>query len=336
MINPFDTDGFNQVAMTEAINLLPVTYGRVNQSGLFRETGVTSNNIIVESKEGTLTILPTTVRGARGPGIDVDKRKLRSFILPHINHPGHIDPSEVQDVRAFGEEQALETAESVMNEKLLRMRTNYDITKEWHRCGALAGVMLDADGTTLFNYFTEFGVTQKVVDFVLGTGGTSIQAKCMEVRRHVEQNLRGDTMSGVMVECSQTFFEALIAHAKVVAAWSSWNGQSNALGEDPRAGFPFAGLIFREYVASAPDIGGTTRAFITAGDARAYPTGTNNTFATHFGPGAFMDGVNKFGTEIHVRMEVGEFNRQWKIWSESNVIHMCRQPAVLVRCHSSN
>lgn len=336
ILNPFENDAFNTVALTDAVNLLPVTYGRINQQGTFVEGGSMSNTILVEELDGTLTILPTSPRGSRGPAIGTDKRKVRSFVLPHINHPGRISPSEIQGVRAFGQESMLKTATMVMDEKMQRMRRNYDITKEYHRIRSIAGEMLDADGSVLFNWFTEFGITQKVVDFVLGTATTNIRNKCLEVVRHIETQLRGDTMRGVWVECSQTFFEALTAHANVEKAWENWQGNSDRLGGDPRAGFPFGGCTFREYIGNAPDKDGNTRAFVTAGDGRAYPAGTQQTFLTRYGPGDFMDTVNQPGTEIFVRQKVEDFNKGIELWSESNPIHMCVRPAVCVRVHSSN
>jgi len=40
------------------------------------------------------------------------------------------------------------------------------------KMNALRGIVKDGAGTTLYNYFTEFGLAQISVDFVLGTAGT--------------------------------------------------------------------------------------------------------------------------------------------------------------------
>jgi len=42
-----------------------------------------------------------------------------------------------------------------------------------------------------------FGITQKSVDFALGTDSTDIDAKINEVLRHIEDNLLGEVMTGV-------------------------------------------------------------------------------------------------------------------------------------------
>ena len=60
---------------------------------------------------------------------------------------------------------------------------------------ALRGIVKDGAGTTLYNYFTEFGLEQIAVDFVFGTAGTSIQSKVRTVLRAIEDNLLGETMT---------------------------------------------------------------------------------------------------------------------------------------------
>ena len=46
---------------------------------------------------------------------------------------------------------------------------------------ALRGVVKDGAGTTLYDYFDEFGLTQLSVDFVLGTATTQVQAKIRSI-----------------------------------------------------------------------------------------------------------------------------------------------------------
>ena len=56
----------------------------------------------------------------------------------------------------------------------------------------LRGIVKDGAGTTLYNYFTEFGLAQISVDFLLGTGTTIVQAKVRDAIRAVEDNLLGE------------------------------------------------------------------------------------------------------------------------------------------------
>jgi hypothetical protein len=56
----------------------------------------------------------------------------------------------------------------------------------------LKGVILDADGSELVNLYSEFEITPKTVNFALATATTNVKARCLEVMRHIEDNLRGE------------------------------------------------------------------------------------------------------------------------------------------------
>jgi hypothetical protein len=53
--------------------------------------------------------------------------------------------------------------------------------------------VLDADNSVIENYFAAFGVAKKTVNFALGNAATDVRGKCMEVVRHIEDNLMGES-----------------------------------------------------------------------------------------------------------------------------------------------
>jgi hypothetical protein len=161
MLNPFATDAFNMVALTAAINKIPNTYGRLEQLNLMPATGVRTRTIIIEEMSGVLNLLPTQPVGAPGTLGTQGKRKVRSFVIPHIPHDDVVLPEEVQGIRAFGSESEMEALADLMAQKLQTMRAKHAITLEHLRMGALKGVILDADGSTLYDLYHEFGITPK-------------------------------------------------------------------------------------------------------------------------------------------------------------------------------
>jgi hypothetical protein len=102
---------------------------------------------------------------------------------------------------------------TVMERKLTRMRVKHAQTREYMEVNALKGIVKDGAGTSLYDYFSEFGLTQQSVDFVLGTATTNVQAKVREVLRKIEIELKVETMSGVLALVSPEFFDKLIGHA---------------------------------------------------------------------------------------------------------------------------
>jgi hypothetical protein len=330
MQNLFDNPAFSMAAMTAAINIVPNRYGRVGELNLFPSKPVRTRQIIVEERNGVLNLLPTMPPGAPGTVGTRGKRALRSFVVPHIPHDDVVLPEEVMGLRAFGSETEMEALASVMARHLETMRNKHAITLEHLRMGALKGIILDADGSTLYDLYDEFDITPTTIGFELGSATTKVKEKCIDVLRHMEDNLKGEYMSGVHVLCSPEFFTALTSHAKIEKVYENWQ-QGIVLMNDVRAGFTFGGITFEEYRGQATDADGNIRRFIAAGEAHAFPTGTIDTFGTYFSPADFNETVNTLGQELYAKQQPRKFERGTDLHTQSNPLPMCHRPGVLVK-----
>ena len=222
--NPFESDIFSMASLTESINILPNNYGKLEAMNLFPQKSVRTRNIAVEEMNGVLNLLPTQIPGGSATVGTRGKRKMRSFTIPHIPHDDVVLPEEVQGIRAFGSETELQAMANVITDHLQSMRNKHAITLEHLRMGALKGTILDADGSTLYNLYDEFEITPKTINFALGTANTDVKKKCLEVLRHIEDNLCGEFMTGVHCLVSPEFFDALTSHSKVKEAYERWQG----------------------------------------------------------------------------------------------------------------
>ena len=330
MINPFDTDAFNMTSLTASINLLTNTYGKLEAMNLFPQKSVRTRNIAVEEQNGVLNLLPTQMPGGAATFEGRTKRKMRSFTIPHIPHDDVILPEEIQGIRAFGTENELEAMANVVTDHLQSMRNKHAITLEHLRMGALKGNILDADGSTLYNLFDEFEITPKTVNFALGTASTDVKKKCLEVLRHIEDNLRGEFMTGVHCLVSPEFFDALTSHSKVKEAYERWE-EGAALRNDMRSGFTFGGITFEEYRGQATDPDGNTRRFIASGEGHCFPTGTAESFVTYFAPADFNETVNTLGLPLYAKQCPRKFDRGTELHTQSNPLPLCLRPGVLVK-----
>jgi len=243
-------------------------------------------------------------------------------------------PEEVQGLRAFGSETDTETIANVMAEHLQSMRNKHAITLEHLRMGALKGVILDADGSVLYNLFDEFGIEPKEFNFALNNEKTDVKKKCLDLKRYLELNLKGEYMTGVRVLVSPEFFDLLTAHPNVVKAYQ-WYQESLALRADQRTGFTFAGVTFEEYLGQASDVDGNVRKFIASGEGHAFPEGTVDTFATYFAPADFNETVNTLGQTLYAKQEPREFGRGTDLHTQSNPLPMCHRPGLLVKLLAS-
>lgn len=330
MRHPFDNPAFHMASLTAAINLIPNRYGLLGELGLFLPKPVRTRTVLVEEYAGRLTLLPTRPVGSPGTVAQAGKRTVRSFVVPHIPHDDVILPDEVQGLRAFGSETEMEALSSVMARHLADLRNKHAITLEHLRMGAIKGQILDADGSVLVDLFGEYGLTQQTIAFDLANANANVKKKGYELLRSIEDRLLGEVSTGVLVLCSPEFFDALTTHPKVEAAYARWQ-EGQVLIDDMRAGFTFAGITFREYrgQVTAPD--GTTRRFIAAGEAHAFPLGTMDTFATYFAPADFNETVNTLGQELYAKQEPREFDRGVNLHTQSNPLPMCHRPGVLVK-----
>ena len=93
----------------------------------------------------------------------------------------------------------------------------------------------------IYDLYDEFGIAPGSVPFELGNANTNVKSKCAEVLRYLEDNLKGEFMTGIHVLCSPEFFDALTGHAKVEKAYTYWQ-QGAVLINDMRAGFTFGGI----------------------------------------------------------------------------------------------
>lgn len=327
----FNADAFGLISLTQSIEELPFRPGRIGQLGIFTVKGIPHTTFAVEMREGIITILPTAPRGSPASLGKGAKRTMRSFACAHIPHDDTVLADEVQNVRAFGSENTAQGVAQVVNDRLTLMKANHETTFEHLRAGAIKGVVYDSDGSTvLSNLFTEFGVSEVDTDFVLGTAGTDIRAKCLVVARSIEDTLGGSGYSKIRVLCHHEWFDRFISHATVVAAYARYKDGEMARS-DPRSGFSFAGMIFEEYRGKVGTVD-----FIPKNTARAFPEGVPGLFQMVFAPADFIETANTLGKPIYAKQEILPMNRGVHIHTQSNPFAMCTRPAVCCKLSTSN
>ena len=259
---------------------------------------------------------------------------MRSFTVPWIPHDDVITPQDIQGVRGFGVADAADPLATVMERKITRMRAKHAQTREYMEINALRGVVKDGAGVALYDYFDEFGLAQQSVDFVLGTAGTNVQAKCREVLRDIETELKGETMAGVLALVSPGFFDKLIGHGKVEEAYKYFSSTgAQPLREDTRRRFPFAGIVFEEYNATVTLSTGATETLIPANEGIAFPLGTMDTFVTYGAPANLIETVNTMGLPIYARQIARQDGSAIDVKTEASPLPINKRPRLAVKIH---
>lgn len=343
LIDAFSGSAFRMSALVDAINVVPNTYGRVRELGLFRGRSIPTKTFQIEFKNGVLNLLNTSARGGNAGTVGRSpKRNLRNYEVLHIEHDEFIYADDIQDIRAYDEEFQLQQLQELVNDKLETLAGKFDITEEWHFVNAIQGRLTDADGTALFNAFTDFGVTERNIDFALGTAGTDVGKLLVDVVRHVEDNALGETFTGVHALVGSTWFDRMVAHPSVKEAYLQYSSLQEPLRNDVRRRFVHKGVTIEEYRGRAtylnPDDTVTTRAFIADTEARFFPVGTRQTFQAFYGPSDTVSGANKPGQRLDVRMlpDPSGKDKFVGMHAQTNPFFLCTRPAMLVRGTTSN
>lgn len=342
LLDIFDDDAFSLHSLTAAIDKLPYVPGRLGKMGIFKQAPITTTIAIVEERQGTLALVPAMARGQQGSMTNSsDRRTIRSFVVPHNPQFDAVYAAELEGKRAFGSEDQTEVFSQIVNDKLEVMKSNHELTFEYHRIGAIQGIVLDADGSTvLYNWFTQFGITEQTVAFDFNDTGdydnaapaSDIKVLAQLVRRMIENALGGTPFTGINAECGDQFFDALVSHATVRRAYERYqeNSFSRNLQTDEK-GFEFAGITWRNYRGSVGSVD-----FIENSTARFYPAGTQNIFLEIPAPADFVETVNTRGKPIYVKQERMKYDKGIELHSQSNVLYMCTRPRCLVKGIGTN
>jgi len=338
-LDVFTGDPFSMHSLTHAFNTMPYQPMRLGQLRLFGEAGVRTTSIDIESKDGRLSLIQTSARGGAAPDpVGQNKRTMRTFRAYHLERDAKVYADEVQNIRAFGSETELQQVQDLVNERLAELRPAHETTLEYHRVNALQGTLLDADGSTLLNLFTEFGVSQQTKDFVFSVSTTDVRDAIVAAKRLAEAELGGDVITGWRAFCSAEWFDAFIAHATVVAALQYQ--ESVALRTDLRTGYEYGGVMFEEYRGSVtkPDsVGGGTAAFIPANVAFLVPVTARPIFITRFAPADYEETVNTLGLPLYAKQvpDPTGLNKYRLLNTQSNPICLCTRPRAVIKLTKS-
>lgn len=323
MLDVFKSDAFQFTKLVGLVNKIPYVPTRLGSLGLFTDVPVSTLTVAIEMQGNTLTLVQTKARGTRGPSKTVDRRNIRDFRTSHLPQTVNVMADEVQGLRAAGSETEVEVATRLLQRKMAVARRDLDITHEWQRMGALKGIVLDADLSTIYNFRTEFAVAQSTKNIALSVAGTKVLQEVVALKRQVEDVLGGVFMSGIRVLCSAEFFDAFTGHPAVIEAYKYQ--QSNFLRTDNRDGFEFGGVIWEEYRGN---VGGNR--FIAANKAYAVPEGVPDLFQTFYSPAPYMETVNTEGLPFYMKAKTMDYDVgvEWDV--NSNPLHMCTRPDAIV------
>jgi hypothetical protein len=325
LLDIFTGDAFGVISLTSSMEILPVMPTRLSELGLFSEEGVSTTTVGIEFRNGSLSLIPTQPRGTMPEYGRDEKRIVRTFAIPHIPKNGSIKAEEVQNLRAFGSNDSTQAVAAVVNTKLTGLKQDHEFTAEWHKMGALRGVLLDADGTTvIYNIFNEFGISETNVNFPMATAN-GVATAARTVGRNMRTALGQLTYRSLRALCSPSFFESFINSVDVKAAYDKWQ-DGQFFRDEQRKGFLYQGIYWEEFDAS---VGATP--YVPVNNCRFIAEGVPGLFKRYNAPADFMETVNTVGKAYYAKQEPQRFGKGVDLHTQSNPLHICVRPQTLIR-----
>lgn len=318
-------DMFTVASLTAAVNKLPLPPSAIGGSGLFAEQGINSTTVVIDEQAGRLVLVPNTSRNDEARPLKDPKRKRRVFETCHLPLSTTLLPADLQGLQAFGQEVGVAAQQAtVINDRLASLKASIETTREWQRMGAIAGQVLDADGSVLVDLFDAFAITKKSISIAFTTATTDVRGKCVEAVRHSESKLLGTAASSYRAYCSPQFLDALVSHATVKEAFANYQQAADRLGGDVRRGFVFGGIEFIEYNQTV-----SGQKFVADGKARLFPLAPR-VFALYNAPANYNETVNTVGQAWYAKAEPRRLGKGWDLEVQANPLALCLYPEALV------
>lgn len=323
------------VDYTEELLVVPNKYGTINQLNLFQEEGVAEHTIQFEEITETSGVLVDRVRGQRGSVGSDRTSKIRAWAVPHFTHDDAIFPSDLIGKRMYGTPDQQDTLANARVQKMKTIARIHADTKELARATLLkSGDVYAPNGTVAMNYYTEFGVSRKEVNFALADGTTDLIGKVEDVISHIDLNAQGASYNGVVGIASPEFFKKFLAHASMKNAFQYYrDGNQQPLRD--RLGLignqrvlEFGGVTLIEVPGS---IAGTR--LTTADDCIFVPTGSD-IFKTYFSPANRFDMVGSLGEQMYLFEKMGIDQDKYELMSETNFLNAITRPQMVVRAYA--
>nr|DAN15540.1 MAG TPA: Major capsid protein [Caudoviricetes sp.] len=323
------SDLFTLAELTKAINTLPTPTTVLGDSKLFKVESTKHLYAVVENINGKLVLVENTSRNAEPSAKQHGKRVRRVFEIPHLPKTTSLLPDEMV-VAGFGESSEQDEQSKVLNNKLQELKNDIEATKEYHRIGAINGVIYDADGTSvIYDLYKEFGVKQITVSLDLDNPNADVRGNIIKAKRQAQKKLGGAVVKEWKCYCSSEMFDKLTAHANVQKAYANYAEASDKLSGDKRDGFEFGGVKFIEYEVEVMGTNGKLIRYIKEGVGRLVPV-VDGLFKTIYAPANYNETVGTLGKDMYAKIEPRKMGKGYDVEAQSNPLSLCTQPDALI------
>lgn len=339
----FDGNAFKVTTMMPVLREVKYVPGFISSLGLFNTRSVDTTSVLIEKNaEENIFLIKSSPRGGVGQTFGKNDRNMRPLNIPHFEVIDAVMADEVQGIRALGMAQATETFQGRMAQRALEVSQSWALTEEFHRLNVvIKGQLLDADGSIIYDYNEEFGETSSPVIHFNLSAANPVQGSFLEatqtVHEQVALQLGGLPYSGIIALCGGGFFKKMVKLKEVRDTYLNYPAAArlrqgymdqNSRNSGIFGSFEFGDILWVWYRGGlGVDIDPESVHFI--------PQGVPGLFETVYGPADYIEAVNRPGQRLYARMwrmpNGKGMNQEW----QSNVLHYCTRPRVLIKGDSA-
>lgn len=329
-MNIFEGDAFSLTSLSAAIDKQDFVPSFIGSLGVFQKKPVMNSTVWIDERDSTISLVQTSERGSAPKEIVKDSRKARAFKVPRITEGFTLNAAEIANIRAFGTESEQERVQVEYLRRLTRVRQDIELTKENMMLGAIQGKLLDADGSTIYNYFTEFDLAEAAAtSFELDVDTTDVAGIARNLTRSMARSSKGAIGTGTTIHAlvGDSFYDALISHPQVRQTYISWSAASDLRNQAAFGAFTYGGITWHNYRGTDDN----STVAIATNEAKFFPIGAQGVFSHVMAPAdEFMPYVGASGQDVYA-MNIIDRDRQ--AWTRGEVysypLMMCERPEVL-------
>lgn len=334
-MNIFTSDAFSAITMASAYNrrgFVPTMLGDMN---LFQPRPVRTTDIWIERRDGVLAIVPTTPRTAPPVERPRDTRNMFALKIPRLAEGDTLTAEQLQNIRAFGSETEFMQVQQEVARITESLKEHHVLTHENMQLSVIQGLLTDADGSVLYNYFTETGESQAAeIDFDLDNASPAagvLRQQCVALARAMRRASRGAWGPGVRIVAlvGDTFFDQLIKHSEVRSTYLASAAAADLRGSYLDDRFLFGGIEWINYRGTDDN----STIAVPATKAFFFPVGAPGVFEVAYAPAEFLPFVNTLGQPFYPMTLQDPSGREAFVRVELYSYHLyyCTRPGMLQR-----
>ena len=329
----FTADAFSAVSLTAAVDKMGYVPGFLDSiPGLYVPVPIRTTDVWIEERANGPALIKTTPRGAPPIERGGDKRKGRSFQTTRVAEKSRIEASELQNIRSFGSEVDLKSLQVEIGRRMMLMKQDAALTKENMLLGMVQGVVYDADGSIIDDWFDNFKqVRSAEVPFAFGAlqADGYVIRQCNTIRRQMSRGLAGvgGGAPAVHALCGDAFWDAFVTTKEVR---ETYRFAMQAMQLQNNVGsvwetFRYGNIIWHNYRGTDDNL----TVAVASDKAKFFPVGAG-IFQKAMAPGEKFEFVNTLGQDTYSWIVRDPLRDAWADVEEmSYPLYVCTMPQAL-------